>query len=396
MRTSRLFAALSLIVLLSPALLFARSYSFYWYQPQYLDKVDDAARRLQFLAPQMFPDIPAAPGGGPKSTFTLDKFDGNSIGINISYTLSGVEDKPVGLLGLTTTPVPYRKSILISVVYADLIGFQVYSGANGSIAATWCAIPVQVSSIATPLCLPNLAALRQFIDTVATISVANGNPPLTGLSLSLRQVPPNDTRKHPERTGCEVMAVLLESPTAKAGLLEDDIVRTINGAPCTLEAMRSAVNEASAKPEGGTVRFDILRKNQILQLDARYPHIGVNTAALRQQVAANRATANQQSTTPAAGGAAPFRLGISARAVLESDLATVMLPKVQGLLITKVEKDGLAAEMEMLAGDVVIEINGTEINDMNAFTQLVRAGAVEKFKVWRKGQALELIVPQSM
>ena len=396
MRNTRLFAAFLLLVLLSPALLFARSFHFYWYQPQYLDKVDDAAKRLQFLLPQVFPDTPAAPGGGAKSTLTLDKFDGNSIGINLSYTQSGIEDKPVGLLGLTTTPVPFRKPILVSIVYADLIGFQIYSNVNGVIAAPWCAIPVQVSTTAASLCLPNLAALRQFIDSIATISVANGNPPLAGLSLSLRQVPPNDTRKHPERTGCEVMAVLLESPTAKAGLLEDDIARTINGAPCTPEAMRAAVNEASAKPEGGSVRFDILRKNQILQLDARYPHIEVNVAALHQQVAANRATANQQSTAPAAGGATPFRLGISARAVLESDLATIMLPKVQGLLITKVEKDGLATEMEMLAGDVVIEVNGTEINDMNAFTQLVRAGAVEKFKVWRKGQALVLIVPQSM
>jgi hypothetical protein len=40
-------------------------------------------------------------------------------------------------------------------------------------------------------------------------------------------------------------------------------------------------------------------------------------------------------------------------------------------------------------------LNNSEIGDLDLFSQFVRSGAVKKFHVWRKGQALDFAVPQS-
>jgi S1-C subfamily serine protease len=45
-------------------------------------------------------------------------------------------------------------------------------------------------------------------------------------------------------------------------------------------------------------------------------------------------------------------------------------------------------------GDVILAVNDSEIGDLEFFTQFIHSSAVKKFKVWRKGQSLELIIPQ--
>ena len=72
------------------------------------------------------------------------------------------------------------------------------------------------------------------------------------------------------------------------------------------------------------------------------------------------------------------------------------LPKPKGAVVTSVEKGGLADEMQMQVGDVIVEVNGSEIGDVDFLGQFVRSGSAKSFKVWRKGKSVELTVPQSM
>ena len=52
--------------------------------------------------------------------------------------------------------------------------------------------------------------------------------------------------------------------------------------------------------------------------------------------------------------------------------------------------------MGILAGDVILQVNGADVGDMQHFRQLIHDGAVSTFRVWRKGQTVDLTVPQSM
>jgi S1-C subfamily serine protease len=84
------------------------------------------------------------------------------------------------------------------------------------------------------------------------------------------------------------------------------------------------------------------------------------------------------------------------RALTDADVAAAGLPKAMGLLVTKVEKGSIAEDMDMQVGDVVLQANGADVGDVDAFGQLVRSGTVKSFRVWRKGQKLDLTVSQSM
>ncbi len=75
----------------------------HWYQPHYMARVDQAASRLQFLAPHF------APAGWYSSSthYTLTNFTQNELGVNLFFTESGVKSVPQGLLGLTSIDTPY-------------------------------------------------------------------------------------------------------------------------------------------------------------------------------------------------------------------------------------------------------------------------------------------------
>ena len=80
----------------------------------------------------------------------------------------------------------------------------------------------------------------------------------------------------------------------------------------------------------------------------------------------------------------------------DADVAEFGLPKAKGVVVIGVEKGGLADATKMQVGDVIVEVNGAEIGDVDSLGQLVRSGAAKSFRVWRKGKSIELAVPQSM
>jgi S1-C subfamily serine protease len=77
-------------------------------------------------------------------------------------------------------------------------------------------------------------------------------------------------------------------------------------------------------------------------------------------------------------------------------MAPLQLTKAQGIVVVSVENGGTGDTMGILAGDVILAVNGADVSDIDHFVQSVQSGAVKNFRVWRKGQTLELIVPRSL
>jgi len=84
------------------------------------------------------------------------------------------------------------------------------------------------------------------------------------------------------------------------------------------------------------------------------------------------------------------------RPVIADDMAPMALTKAQGLVVVSVENGGLADTMGILAGDVILQLNRVDVGDMHQFVQTIRSGAATSFRVWRKGQTVDLTVPQSL
>jgi serine protease Do len=215
-------------------------------------------------------------------------------------------------------------------------------------------------------------------------------------SMSLGPMTDKEQKKHQGQTGCLIREVDADGPAEQAGVQENDVVHTVNGQACTQQAFGAAVFEVISKPQGGVVRAEILRKSGPVTVDLRFPHLEVPAAQLRQQVAN---PGQQNAAEPSAAPAAPpsgVHFGIQVRPVIADDRSPLQLTKAQGLVVVGVENGGLADTMGILAGDVILQLNGADVSDMQQFVQTVRSGAAKTFRVWRKGQTVDLTVPMSM
>jgi serine protease Do len=246
------------------------------------------------------------------------------------------------------------------------------------------------------ICVSDENTAHQVADALATLAVAYGKNLNMSFSMALGAMTDKEQRKHPGQIGCLVREVDADGPAEKAGVQENDVVHTVNGQACTQQAFGAAVGEAIAKPQGGVVRAEILRKSGPLTVDLSFPHLEAPAAQLRQQVAN---AGQQNAAVPSAAPAAPpsgVRLGIQVRPVIADDMAPLQLTKAQGLVVVGVENGGLADTMGILAGDVILQVNGADVSDMQQFVQTIRSGAASSFRVWRKGQTVDLTVPMSM
>lgn len=172
----------------------------------------------------------------------------------------------------------------------------------------------------------------------------------------------------------------------------------MSGVPCTADSLTAAIDKAASKPDGDAIHMAGLRHDKPIRLDVRYPHFSVDVAALQRQVTdPPRQHELPPSILPtAAAGAPAFHLGLSARTVTDSDLASTGLSKPQGVIVTNVEKGSIADQMQVHAGDIIQQVNGADVNDPAAIAQVIRSGEAKNLRVWRKGRTLDLSIPLSM
>lgn len=307
-----------------------------------------------------------------------------------------MKDVPQGLLGLTSISTPYSQDNVASIVYAGIEFIEIRYSASSP--TPWCVVPMGKESGNGVICVSDENTAHQVADALATLAVAYGKNLNMSFSMSLGPMTDKEQRKHSGETGCLVREVDADGPAEKAGVQENDVVHTVNGQACTQQAFGQAFAEAITKPQGGVVRAEILRKSGPITLDLSYPHNEVPAAQLRQQVA-NPAQQNAAEPSAVPAPVAPpagVHLGIQVRPVIQDDITPLQLTKAQGLVVVSVENGGLADTMGILAGDVILQVNGTDVGDVQQFVQTVRSGAAKTFRVWRKGQIIELTVPVSM
>jgi S1-C subfamily serine protease len=95
-------------------------------------------------------------------------------------------------------------------------------------------------------------------------------------------------------------------------------------------------------------------------------------------------------------GPTGFRLGVQVRPVTDADVSAYRLSAAKGLVVVGVEKGGMADAMEIQKGDILLEVNGVQIADVEAFGQLIRSGGAKTFRVLHNGQSVVLFIPLSL
>ena len=337
MFNKRILSTAAFCVALSLSSAFAARVTSRAYQPHYMASVEDASNRVQFLSARLIPLRMGSKAVASGVGYTLERLSENKLGLNLFFPKSGVEQKTEYFWawnGGYDAPIatPFKSDVVTSIFFAEIESFEIWN-------------------------FPWTKASHEAWCVVPVVAHSESN----------------STGKHKGKGGGE---------NNVSGLKNNVICAT---SEADAEGFADAL--ATLTVAGGKA-LDTASSADVARLQAQVANLARRNAAPPVTV-----------SVPAAIQSAPataFHLGIRVRAVTDADVAALALPKLIGVVITGVEKGGIAEEMQLQTGDVVVEVNGSEIGDVDFFTQFVRSGAARSFRIWRQGKAVLLTVPQSM
>jgi len=188
--------------------------------------------------------------------------------------------------------------------------------------------------------------------------------------------------------GVLVESVVAGSPAQKAGVLEGDVISSAGGQHVENSyGLRSVVG--SSKP-GTKMLFDVIRDGKELKLTV------VLAGASDEELAAGRGAANKPEV-PEEKPVKPAEkviAGVTLQEVTPSlrqryDIGADVL----GLVVTKVEKDSVAATSGLAEGDVIISINSHAVKTLpEATAQTKESESVVSLRFVRKGEKKFILV----
>ncbi len=421
------------LLLLSGSLLFAaeRGWNPKWigweprsYTPRLLNSIEDATGKLQVMAPHI-----SCMSGAPAQQITI-----NSYGMKVDCSRSGVSTQARYFWswdGGYAAPVqtPYKIDETKSVLYSNVSSFVLfqahgkplnYAGKFGVPfkGGTWA---IGVVSNDTRFAWfdwygPNMvykgdgffvtdseANAQMITDAIATLVAASGKKIVAdpGVVISCKDCKKN-TFSEPQRvsnvSGVEVGLLARGGPADVAGIQPGDVITEVGGIPTTsVDEFMTRVREQAEKASDRKLRLKIFRQRSYLEKELQLDDVNAGSERLVAEAAtllkksAPRGT-REESTTKLP----PVRLGIDARPVTAAEAQQLRLPSDSGIYVLGLEAGSLAETMRMQKGDVIFEMTGTKIKDLQQFRTLLNEGAISTITVWRNGSALALTVPQKL
>lgn len=198
---------------------------------------------------------------------------------------------------------------------------------------------------------------------------ANGKVTRSYLGIMLQDIDRNlaEAYKLPKPEGSLITQVAPKSPAEKAGLKSGDVILKINGAPISRTSdLLYTLNRISPNQ---TIRLEILRDER------------VRTVSATLGTAPDDTPATGDKNSPTSG------LGMSIRNLTPTEQSR--LDVRGGILVQEVQRGGLASLSNIVAGDVILQVNGTAINDSAGFARVIAGlpkGSVARVAIIRQGQ----------
>ena len=159
------------------------------------------------------------------------------------------------------------------------------------------------------------------------------------------------------------------SPAQEAGLQRGDIILEVNGE--TLNTLADLPKKVADLPVGGKARLTLFR-------DGHQKHINVTIGTQEKQPAQVKEKK------------AEMTLGLSLTDITPEVASRYRLSVEKGVLVTAVEPSGPAMD-KVLAGDVILEVNGTPVTSTTALRDLlskINAGKIVRLLVQRRDQTI--------
>jgi serine protease Do len=207
-----------------------------------------------------------------------------------------------------------------------------------------------------------------------------------------------------EERGVEVTMVDQDAPAGKAGIKEHDVILSINDQQVqSVEQLRRLIHEI---PAGRTITIGISRDGQPVTLHAqlaernKMPDMNMNfhfNPAL-PVVHVPQINISEFDVPNIVVVHAPRSTGMMLENLTPQLGEFFGVKGSNGVLVRSVEKGSRADQAGVRAGDVIVKINGSAVNDCSDFSRLVRSRTSGKTPVVvmrdRKEQTITLTLPE--
>jgi S1-C subfamily serine protease len=218
---------------------------------------------------------------------------------------------------------------------------------------------------------------------VADQLIQDGTVHRSMLGVTVQKVTPElaESLGMPQARGALISGVVPDSPGAKAGLREGDVVVELDGRPVAdANALRNHV--ASLTPNTA-ITLTVLRDGGTRSLTAR---------VVEREMRSARADSPDEGEEPTG------TLGMSVTPLTPRIASELELPRTEsGLVVTEVDPSGVAADAGLQPGDVLKRVNGREVKSVPELRAALasRRDAAALVLVSRNGSSLFVALPSA-
>ncbi len=178
--------------------------------------------------------------------------------------------------------------------------------------------------------------------------------------------------------GALVTEVIEDSPAAKAGLKRGDVLLSYDGQP--IKELNDLPRLVAATPVNKTIKVEIFREDKKRQVKIKIGKLDEGEV---------KHTSVDKSDSPLGLTVANVTPELSARYSLEGD---------EGVLVTGIDPDGPIADANLRVGDLILEVDGKEIDNVTSFREVLKnkaSGKVLRLLIQRKAALLYTTVSLS-
>ena len=237
-----------------------------------------------------------------------------------------------------------------------------------------------------------LAVPTDLVRHVVDNLVKNGKVVRGYLGVSVQNLTPAlaESFKLKDRVGAIVTDIKPNSPAAKSGLREGDIVIEFNGKPVA-DASRLSLTVGQTAP-GTKVDLRVLR-------EGKEETITTTTGKLpRQRVARNQGQDDTDDETVEPSSDTGVLNGVTVSDLDPASRRQLGVPaRISGALITDVEQDSASARAGLQPGDVILEINHQPVASAEDAVKLSEDDSNKKtlLKLWSRGGTVFAVIDET-
>jgi len=180
-----------------------------------------------------------------------------------------------------------------------------------------------------------------------------------------------------EAHGALVAEVNPDSPAAKAGIHQGDIIIEFNGIP--IHEMNELPRMVASLAPGSKAALKVLREGKEKTLNLTIVEL----------------TDEKQAQAKEEGAAEKTPLGLEVQNLTPALAQQFRLRDNQGVVVVQVESGSPAADANIRAGDLILEVNGAVVGSVKEYREAVakvKKDTVARFLIKRAGRTLYLTV----